>query len=63
VEGLNFQNQSSLAKHSGAGDVVWYQVCWTRKGGTERPTMSQPTKPKDPGKETHDRAGLKIIIR
>jgi hypothetical protein len=47
-------------------DEVWfhgYQVSWTQKKGIGGPTMSQPTRPKDPGQEAHNRAGLEIIIK
>jgi hypothetical protein len=62
---MNFQDQNMLAKLSGAADEVWYhgyQIYWTQKRGTGGPTMSQPTWPKNPGQEAHNRGGLKIII-
>jgi hypothetical protein len=59
---LNFQDQGSLAKHSGAVDEVWYHeyhVNWTWGEGKGGPTMSQPTHPEDPGQEAHYRGSLK----
>jgi hypothetical protein len=61
-EGLNFQYQSSLAKHSRADDEVWYHgyhAYWTQRDGTGGPTMSRPTRLEDPGQEAHYRGGLK----
>jgi hypothetical protein len=61
-EGLNFQEQSSLAKHSGAANEVWfhgYHDNWTRREGTRGPTMSQPTRPKDPSQEARYRGSPK----
>jgi hypothetical protein len=43
--GLNFQDQSSLAKQSGAADEVWYHgyhTDWTWRERTGGPTMSRP---------------------
>jgi hypothetical protein len=63
-EGLNFQDQSSLAKHLGATDEVWcrgYQVYKIQKRGIGGPNMSWPTL--DTDKEAHDQGSLKIIIR
>jgi hypothetical protein len=62
---MNFQDQSSLAKHSGGGaaDVVWYhgyQVSWTRKRRIGGPDMCRP---RNHGQEAHNRGGLEIIIR
>jgi hypothetical protein len=52
-EGLNFQEQSSFAKHSeAAGEVCYhgYHTKWTQREGIGGGgTMSQPTWPKDLG--------------
>jgi hypothetical protein len=49
---LNFQDQSSFAKHSRVADEVWYYgylANWTWREGTGGPVMSQPTQAEDPG--------------
>jgi hypothetical protein len=59
---LKFQDQISLAKHSGAADEVWshgYSTVWTQREGTGGPTMSRPTRPEDLGQEAHYQGSLK----
>jgi hypothetical protein len=59
---LNFQDQRSLAKHSGAANedwYHWYHAVWTQREGTGGHTMSWPTRPEDPGQEAHYRDSLK----